>query len=79
MRAEEGNRKYNVWEIEMKIPLLLGIILSSFCFAGAGSALAQWPPISMLKYARITGKLILNDSTVFAGGYTKVMKMILLK
>ncbi len=54
----------------MKKRLVLGIILFLFCSAGAGRAFAQWSPISMLKYARITGILILNDTTVFAGGFS---------
>ena len=54
----------------MKKRLVVGIILFLFCSAGAGRAFAQWSPISMLKYARITGILILNDTTVFAGGFS---------
>ena len=68
--TEQGIRNDNVWEVEMKKHLVLGIILFLFCSAGAGRAFAQWSPISMLKYARITGILILNDTTVFAGGFS---------
>ena len=54
----------------MKTHFLLGLVVFSFFLTGGDRAYAQWTPISELQYARISGILIINDTTVFVGGFS---------
>ncbi len=54
----------------MKTRLFSGIVFFFALILSSGSLFAQWAPISNLQYVRISGILIINDTTVFLGGYS---------
>ncbi|HUI31495.1 MAG TPA: T9SS type A sorting domain-containing protein [Candidatus Acidoferrales bacterium] len=53
----------------MKTRFVLKLVLSSILMLCAGEAFAQWSAISELQYVRISGILVINDSTIFIGGF----------
>lgn len=54
----------------MRTRFMTYMLFLSFFTAFPGRLFAQWTQVPNLQYARISGVLIVNDTTVFVGGYS---------